>query len=143
MGMDGGLSTEWMKGDKLAEAEHRWAIRAIAYSLPSPSLMATWKFLVSGKCPMCGDAVADLKHMLSNCAAVLNCQAYTGRHSRAVQVVQELERQKSLGRIREYGVSNFGKDNLDNFISAGGKPVSNQVNVTTLYVLVQINVNIR
>ena len=89
MGMDGGLSTGWMKCDRLTEAEYRWAIRAVAYSLPSPSLMATWKFIVSGKCPMCGDAVADLKHMLSNCVAVLKSQAYTGRHSRVVQVIQE------------------------------------------------------
>lgn len=43
------------------------------------------------------------------------------------EVVQELERQKSLGRIRHYGVSNFGRRNLESFLAAGGKPVSNQV----------------
>ena len=45
----------------------------------------------------------------------------------AVEVVKELERQKSLGRIKAYGVSNFGKENLENFLAAGGKPVTNQV----------------
>mgnify|MGYP001802989323 CR=1 FL=1 len=34
---------------------------------------------------------------------------------------------KSLGRIKAYGVSNFGKENLENFLAAGGKPVTNQV----------------
>lgn len=43
------------------------------------------------------------------------------------EVVKELERQKSLGRIRYYGVSNFGKTDLEKFIAAGGKPITNQV----------------
>ena len=46
---------------------------------------------------------------------------------KAMEVVKELERQKSLGRIKAYGVSNFGKENLENFHAAGGKPVTNQV----------------
>ena len=45
----------------------------------------------------------------------------------ASEVVKELERQKSLGRIRYYGVSNFGRRNLEAFLEAGGKPISNQV----------------
>lgn len=40
--------------------------------------------------------------------------------------VKELERQVSLGRIKYYGVSNFGPVNMKNFVDAGGKPVSNQ-----------------
>ena len=44
-----------------------------------------------------------------------------------MEVVKELERQISLGRIKAYGVSNFGKENLENFFAAGGKPVTNQV----------------
>ncbi|XP_067939018.1 aldo-keto reductase IolS-like [Watersipora subatra] len=45
----------------------------------------------------------------------------------ASEVVNELERQKSLGRIRYYGVSNFGRRNLEAFLAAGGKPISNQI----------------
>jgi hypothetical protein len=33
----------------------------------------------------------------------------------------------SLGRIRCYGVSNYGPKNLKDFLEAGGKPISNQV----------------
>ena len=50
-----------------------------------------------------------------------------------VEVVKELERQKSLGRIRYYGVSNFGRRNLESFMEAGGKPITNQVIFPALY----------
>ena len=43
--------------------------------------------------------------------------------------VKELNRQVSLGRIKYYGVSNFGPVNMKSFVEAGGKPVSNQVNL--------------
>ena len=43
--------------------------------------------------------------------------------------VEELKRQQSLGRIRYYGVSNFGPEDLKQFIEAGGNPVTNQVNI--------------
>lgn len=41
--------------------------------------------------------------------------------------VKELERQKALGRIRYYGVSNYGPKNMKQLLEAGGKPVTNQV----------------
>lgn len=43
------------------------------------------------------------------------------------ETVKELNRQQSLGRIRYYGVANFGPKSLQEFVDAGGKPVSNQV----------------
>jgi diketogulonate reductase-like aldo/keto reductase len=43
------------------------------------------------------------------------------------ECVTELNRQVSLGRIRYYGVSNYGPNNLKHFLEAGGKPISNQV----------------
>lgn len=48
------------------------------------------------------------------------------------ECVTELNRQVSLGRIRYYGVSNYGPNNLKHFLEAGGKPISNQV-TTNLY----------
>jgi diketogulonate reductase-like aldo/keto reductase len=45
--------------------------------------------------------------------------------------VKELNRQVSLGRIKYYGVSNFGPVNMKSFVDAGGKPVSNQVKYLT------------
>ena len=39
----------------------------------------------------------------------------------------ELNRQKAKGRILEYGVSNFGNQNLIDAIEAGAKPITNQV----------------
>ncbi|XP_011453472.3 1-deoxyxylulose-5-phosphate synthase YajO [Magallana gigas] len=47
--------------------------------------------------------------------------------------VKELERQVSLGRIKYYGVSNFGPVNMKNFVDAGGKPVSNQIGYNLLW----------
>ena len=41
--------------------------------------------------------------------------------------VDELKRQQARGRIRYYGVCNFGPSNLQEFIKAGGAPVTNQV----------------
>jgi len=61
------------------------------------------------------------------CCACDDIICYNPPGDNAVEIVQELERQKSLGRIKEYGVSNFGKENLESFLAAGGKPVSNQV----------------
>ena len=43
--------------------------------------------------------------------------------------MKELNRQVSLGRIKYYGVSNFGPVNMKSFVEAGGKPVTNQVNL--------------
>ncbi|XP_065194286.1 uncharacterized oxidoreductase YccK-like [Sycon ciliatum] len=41
--------------------------------------------------------------------------------------VKALERAKAQGKIRNYGVSNFGPQNLKDFVAAGGRPVTNQV----------------
>lgn len=41
----------------------------------------------------------------------------------------ELNRQKAKGRIREYGICNFGKQNLVDALEVGAKPITNQVNV--------------
>ena len=41
--------------------------------------------------------------------------------------VKELQRQVSLGRIRYYGVSNYGPKNMKELLEAGGKPITNQV----------------
>ena len=44
-----------------------------------------------------------------------------------IEIVAELKRQQSLGRIRYYGVSNFGVQDLKRFLAAGAQPISNQV----------------
>ncbi|XP_059175411.1 1-deoxyxylulose-5-phosphate synthase YajO-like [Physella acuta] len=51
----------------------------------------------------------------------------------AKETIQELERQKALGRIRYYGMSNFGPQKIKDFIEAGGKPVVNQVGYNLLW----------
>ncbi|XP_064614986.1 1-deoxyxylulose-5-phosphate synthase YajO-like [Liolophura sinensis] len=43
------------------------------------------------------------------------------------ETIKELDRQVSLGKIRYYGVSNYGPKNLREFFDAGGKPISNQL----------------
>ncbi|XP_076094143.1 1-deoxyxylulose-5-phosphate synthase YajO-like isoform X1 [Mytilus galloprovincialis] len=47
--------------------------------------------------------------------------------------VKELNRQIALGRIRYYGLSNYGPKNLKNFLDLGGKPVSNQMGYNLLW----------
>ncbi|GAB1603561.1 uncharacterized protein LOC115216743 [Argonauta hians] len=47
--------------------------------------------------------------------------------------VEELKRQVAKGRIRCYGVCNFGPKNMKNILEAGGKPVSNQVGYNLLW----------
>ncbi|CAL1531737.1 unnamed protein product [Lymnaea stagnalis] len=49
------------------------------------------------------------------------------------EAIAELERQKSLGRIRYYGFSNYGPKRLQEFLEAGGKPVVNQVGYNLLW----------
>ena len=43
------------------------------------------------------------------------------------ETIAELNRQVALGRIRYYGLSNYGPKNMKEFMEAGGKPVVNQV----------------
>ena len=52
--------------------------------------------------------------------------------------VQALERAKAMGRIRCYGVSNFGPQNLKDFVNAGGKPATNQVKYLVLYLCLNL-----
>ncbi|GFR91188.1 aldo/keto reductase [Elysia marginata] len=49
------------------------------------------------------------------------------------ETIAELERQKSLGRIRYYGLSNYGPKNMKEFMEAGGKPVVNQIGYNLLW----------
>ncbi|RUS89422.1 hypothetical protein EGW08_002795 [Elysia chlorotica] len=49
------------------------------------------------------------------------------------ETIEELERQKSLGRIRYYGLSNYGPKNMKEFMDAGGKPVVNQIGYNLLW----------
>ncbi|GFS14848.1 aldo/keto reductase [Elysia marginata] len=49
------------------------------------------------------------------------------------ETIAELERQKSLGRIRYYGLSNYGPKNIKKFMEAGGKPVVNQIGYNLLW----------
>ena len=43
------------------------------------------------------------------------------------ECMAELKRQVSLGRIRHFGVCNFGPKNLRTLLDGGCTPVSNQV----------------
>ena len=47
--------------------------------------------------------------------------------------VKELQRQVSLGRIRYYGVSNYGPKNMKELLEAGGKPITNQIGYNLLW----------
>jgi len=49
------------------------------------------------------------------------------------EVFDELNRQQAKGRIRSYGVSNFGPNNLEEAISVGAKIVTNQVSYSLLW----------
>ncbi|XP_021378790.1 uncharacterized protein LOC110466562 [Mizuhopecten yessoensis] len=49
------------------------------------------------------------------------------------QCIKELDRQIALGRIRSYGVSNFGPKNIKAFSDAGAKMVSNQMGYNLLW----------
>ncbi|GFO19054.1 voltage-gated potassium channel subunit beta-1 [Plakobranchus ocellatus] len=51
----------------------------------------------------------------------------------AKETIAELERQKALGRIRYYGLSNYGPKNMKEFMEAGGKPVVNQIGYNLLW----------
>lgn len=43
------------------------------------------------------------------------------------ETLTELNSQIARGRIRYYGFSNFGPKNLQSYLDAGAKPISNQV----------------
>nr|CAB3257997.1 voltage-gated potassium channel subunit beta-2-like [Phallusia mammillata] len=49
------------------------------------------------------------------------------------ETVKELKRQQALGRIRYYGVSNFGPLSMKDFNEAGGVPVTNQLPYNLLW----------
>ncbi|XP_022083416.1 uncharacterized protein LOC110975325 [Acanthaster planci] len=56
------------------------------------------------------------------------------------ETVAELDRQKSLGRIRHYGICNFGSSSIDKFLTAGGRPCSLQVPYNLLWRAVEFNI---
>ncbi|ESP04305.1 hypothetical protein LOTGIDRAFT_237410 [Lottia gigantea] len=58
----------------------------------------------------------------------------------AAETITELKRQVSLGRIRYYGVSNFGPKNLHTYLDAGLAPVSNQMGYNLLWRSVEFDV---
>jgi len=49
------------------------------------------------------------------------------------ETIDELNRQISLGRIRYYGLSNYGSKNMKEFMEAGAKPVVNQIGYNLLW----------
>ncbi|XP_041366608.1 1-deoxyxylulose-5-phosphate synthase YajO-like [Gigantopelta aegis] len=49
------------------------------------------------------------------------------------ETITELKRQIGLGKIRYYGVSNYGPKNLREFLAAGAKPVVNQMGYNLLW----------
>jgi len=49
------------------------------------------------------------------------------------ETIAELNRQVALGRIRYYGLSNYGPKNMKEFMEAGGKPVVNQIGYNLLW----------
>ena len=51
------------------------------------------------------------------------------------ETVKELKRQQALGKIRHYGISNFGFTNMKEFNDAGGIAVTNQVSKVKLFLL--------
>ncbi|CAG5119759.1 unnamed protein product, partial [Candidula unifasciata] len=51
----------------------------------------------------------------------------------ANETIAELERLRAVGKIRYYGLSNFGPKNIRDFLDAGGKPVVNQIGYNLLW----------
>jgi len=49
------------------------------------------------------------------------------------ETIDELNRQIALGRIRYYGLSNYGSKNMKEFMEAGAKPVVNQIGYNLLW----------
>ncbi|BFZ20837.1 hypothetical protein BsWGS_23875 [Bradybaena similaris] len=49
------------------------------------------------------------------------------------EAITELERLRAVGKIRYYGLSNFGPKNIKTFLDAGGKPVVNQIGYNLLW----------
>ncbi|XP_052259109.1 1-deoxyxylulose-5-phosphate synthase YajO-like isoform X2 [Dreissena polymorpha] len=58
--------------------------------------------------------------------------------SNTEEAITELKRQVSLGRIRSWGVCNFGPKNLKSLIDMGEIPVSNQIGYNLLWYLFDI-----
>ncbi|XP_038045199.1 aldo-keto reductase IolS-like [Patiria miniata] len=56
------------------------------------------------------------------------------------ETVAELNRQKSLGRIRQYGICNFGSSSIEEFFATGGKPCSLQVPYSLLWRAIEYNI---
>lgn len=54
--------------------------------------------------------------------------------------VTELNRQQALGRIRQYGICNFGSSSIRDFLAAGGKPCSLQVPYNLLWRAIEFNI---
>lgn len=58
----------------------------------------------------------------------------------ADDTVAALERLKATGKIREYGVCNFGVRRLQEFLDAGGRPITNQLPYNLLWRAVEFEI---
>eukprot|EP00930_Biecheleria_cincta_P082391 TRINITY_DN72129_c0_g1_i1.p1 TRINITY_DN72129_c0_g1~~TRINITY_DN72129_c0_g1_i1.p1 ORF type:complete len:373 (-),score=70.41 TRINITY_DN72129_c0_g1_i1:50-1126(-) len=63
----------------------------------------------------------------------VNVGLLTATKAHLAEVVEALEEAKKAGKIRYYGVCNFGTDDLDHFQSSGGKAVTNQLPYNLLW----------
>ncbi|XP_065826397.1 aldo-keto reductase IolS-like [Oscarella lobularis] len=57
-----------------------------------------------------------------------------------VETVTTLERLKAKGKLRHYGLSNFGRGNMREFKESGGKPVTNQLPYNLLWRAVEYDI---
>lgn len=56
------------------------------------------------------------------------------------ETVKELKRQQALGKIRHYGISNFGPLSMKEFNEAGGAPVTNQLPYNLLWRAIEYDI---
>ena len=62
------------------------------------------------------------------------------RDGSVAETIEALERLRNEGKIRWYGLSNFGPLDLDDFLAAGGHPVSNQLAYSLLFRAVEYEI---
>jgi len=58
----------------------------------------------------------------------------------AKETVETLERLKSIGKIRSYGVCNFGVQSLQEFLDCGGHPITNQLPYNLLWRAIEFEI---
>ena len=131
------LDTAPLYGDGLAE---QLIGEALADRQEKETILATKvSFKELDKAALVKSCETSLRRLKRDCIDLLQLH-WPNRDIPFPETIEGLELLKQQGKIRFYGVCNFGVRDLENWISAGGQPVTNQIPYSLLWRAIEFEI---